>query len=210
MRNPGRLLRLSPSAAAFAALVLVARGDVEWRGTIVGPNGTTFALTDSATGESRWVPLRGRFGAFLVDGYDPQRQLLVLTRDGSRTELSLASARVATKAAPAAPVAADPVQLAQELAKRGDVQAASLLQQQRAVEVKIDDLRRRIAEAERATNRPAAGKTGDSAGEPDKAALATLTSLSKELEGATEQQAALTQQLQKFAQGRQSTATPAP
>ncbi|PTY04629.1 hypothetical protein DB347_18105 [Opitutaceae bacterium EW11] len=200
----GRNSRVLLSSVASLLVVSVSsRAEIEWRGTIVGPRGTTFALTDTATGESRWVALGTRFGAFSVERYDPTRQILVLNKEGARTEVPLAAAHVApAKVGPEpADKPLDAMVVAQNLAKNGNARAAALLQQHRDATVKVDDLRRRIAEAERGAASSAApansAAPADGAKPVNTAALAWLT---RELETALEQQAAATAQIQSLAQ----------
>ncbi len=77
-------------AIASTLLVGTLRAELEWRGMIERDNTPTFALTNSENGNSKWVPLGGTFESYSVASYDGRRQVLVLTKEGVRVELTLA------------------------------------------------------------------------------------------------------------------------
>ena len=129
--------------------------DFEWRGTIVRGGGPTFALMDTESGTSKWVPLGGTFETYVVSSYDAQRQVLVLVRDDQRMELTLASPK------PALPPAEEQqnlsgMALAQSLADKGDAQLKDLLVEHRNALLRAEQLSREVLELERSTNTPPA------------------------------------------------------
>jgi hypothetical protein len=199
--------RLTLASACCLGLLpaLTARADLEWRGTIVRGETPTFALTDTATGEARWVPLGGRFASYSIDQYDAQRQLLVLNSSAGRKELTLASARITPSTATAPANEGDDLAsltglpLADALARRGDEQLREMLAQHRNVRLKVEDLMRRINDAERAARGSSTGRAAIPGREGDPAPPSALPELRKELEAARSDSAALTAQIETTA-----------
>lgn len=192
-------------AGSFSAL----RADYEWRGMMTKGDGPVFALVDTASGTSKWVPLGGVFQGMTVNSYDPQRQLLVLARDGDRLELTLAAPRAAS-ARPAAsdlPANASPMLYAQTLANKGDTQMRDLLTQHRTATLKVEELTRRITELERAApveGRPAPGQPRPSSPTraPGSAAAAAASNAEvekarKDLETAEKEVSSLTSEIDR-------------
>lgn len=208
--SPAQLRNLRTGLAGLFALFVTVKlfAEIEWRGTIVRNGAPTFALTDTATGASKWVPMGATFSDFQVTNYDGQRQLLVLVKGGVRTELTVASSRVT---APAKPAGDDlknlsGLPLAEELAKRGDTNLRDQLAQLRTAQVSREEIGRRLAEAERLPQGPppSASRQGPSSGA--RANTATLESardeLRSEAQRADEEIARRTAQIEKAAKER--------
>lgn len=219
----GGMSRVSRSfgffAISFLGLTTLARSvhaAIEWRGTIVRAGTATFALTDTATGTSKWVPMGGAFGPFTVSSYDGQRQVLVLTKDGVRTQLTVASSTPVTATSkPAANELSSlsGLPLAEALAKRGDTTLRDLLTQLRAAQVSREELNRRVAEAERLVETmPAnAPKRAPIPGQANGPGLeAVRDDLRTEAQRADDEITRLTAQIEKMAMDRRAAAIASP
>ncbi len=136
---------------SFAGSALL-RADIAWKGTLPGEK-ARFALTDTATGASKWVSVGGSFESYTISQYDEQKQILVLLKDGARLELGLASSQYTPPAVPDSSLqdlrAMSGFRLAQALADRGDAQLQSLLAQHRDAVLNRQDVARRLAAGER-------------------------------------------------------------
>lgn len=169
-------------------------------------NGPTFALVDTVNGTTKWVPLRGQFQGYLVDSYDPQRQLLVLSREGARTELTLTSGKSNMSARPAQDElrSLTGFPLAEALVKRGDAQMKDLMAQHRAAVLRMEDLSRRLAEAEKAEREGAADPAAKGGAprpgvRPSAPAVASSAGARKAFEDAEQQAAGLAAEIEKVA-----------
>jgi hypothetical protein len=82
---------MRPLLLLLVALIcpISARAAPEFSGILAMPGQTLFALTDSATAQTEWVALRGRFGGYVVTAYDKSNDTLTLTRDGATLRLRL-------------------------------------------------------------------------------------------------------------------------
>jgi len=180
------------------------RAELEWRGMIERNDGPTFALVDTSSGTTKWVPLRGAFLGYVVETYDPQRQLLVLTKEGARAELTLSSGK---SAASAPRSGADELRglsglpLAEALARRGDPQLKDLLGQHRASVLKLEELSRRLAAAEKAERETVAAPGRAGSAEPTRPAASAPASsvLRKAYEDAEQQTAGLVTEIERVA-----------
>lgn len=176
--------------ATFAVLsVGVIHAEIEWRGTIIQGDRALFALNDTKTGKSQWVPLGGAFETYSVEHYDPQRQVIVLNGGGSKTELWMTTSSVAPDAGPNQTIVANPpvanqpgqtpaptnapsddlralsgIPLAEALAARGDAQMRDLLARYRAAAIARDTALRKLATAERANSGAGAPASVNGAG----------------------------------------------
>lgn len=133
-----------------------ARADLEWRGTLIEKETPRFALVDTASGDSKWVSVGGGFLAYSVDNYDADKQVLTLSRNGTRIELKLNAAAATAPAAPPRDETADlyGMPLAEALASRGDAPLRELLEHHRGAVLHRDDLVRRINAAQMAPADP--------------------------------------------------------
>jgi hypothetical protein len=140
-------------AFSFVAAMSAAQADIAWKGTISEGEKSQFALTDTATGVSKWVKLGGVFESYSISQYDDQRQVLTLTKGGSTLTLSMATSQYTPPPAPAA--ATDDLRtmpafrLAQALADRGDTQMQALMSELRDYQLNKGEVSRTIATGER-------------------------------------------------------------
>jgi hypothetical protein len=74
---------------ALLALAAAARAEIEFSGVLAMSGRTLFALTDTATARSDWVPLQGRFAEHVVSNYDQATETLTLTRQDSSLRVRL-------------------------------------------------------------------------------------------------------------------------
>jgi hypothetical protein len=74
---------------ALLALASAARAEIEFSGVLAMSGRTLFALTDTATARSDWVPLQGRFAEHVVSHYDRATETLTLTRQETSLQVRL-------------------------------------------------------------------------------------------------------------------------
>lgn len=140
---------------SFLSVVSAGRADIAWKGIISEGAKSQFALTDTATGASKWVRVGGAFETYSVSHYDDQKQVLTLTRGSSTVQLSMSSSQYTPP--PTAPTAEstedlrtmNDFRLAQTLADRGDVTLQALLSERRDLSLNLGDVSRTLAAAER-------------------------------------------------------------
>lgn len=161
-------------AVAGLCCGLVARGELEWRGTLVERDQAKFALTDTASGNSKWVPVGGSFLSYSVEDYDAGRQVLTLSHAGQRLELKLANPT------PAAVQAVPPkdeleglfgMPLAEALANQGNETLKDMLARHREVVLHREELVRKIAGLDRAS--PGSDAVAEARRQAELAALKT-------------------------------------
>jgi hypothetical protein len=83
--------------ASFAVLVLLAaelRAEIELTAVFITAEGAQFSLTDTVTGEARWVARGQTFAGFEVGGYDSPTEALTLLRDGRSVPARLKAAAI--------------------------------------------------------------------------------------------------------------------
>src|SRR6187551_2782938 len=73
-------LRTAARLIALFALAFSARAEIEFSGVLTMSGKTLFALTDTETARTDWVPLHGRFAKYDVSNYDQASETLTLTR----------------------------------------------------------------------------------------------------------------------------------
>jgi hypothetical protein len=84
--SPLRLL-LPRCVIVASALIAVARAEIEFVGILVTPKMTLFALTDTTTGGTQWLPRGERIAGHVIGEFDAKTDTLLVTRD--KTELRL-------------------------------------------------------------------------------------------------------------------------
>ena len=68
---------------------LSARADLEFVGILATSRSSHFAVGDTSTGKTEWVPIGGFFAGYTVVAYEAKDDTLLLRRDGSELRLRL-------------------------------------------------------------------------------------------------------------------------
>ena len=84
-------MKIPTTLVIAACFIVVPSGHAQIRfdGVVAYASRTVFALTDTRTGESRWVPIGGRFSGYTVARYDGAANALALQTPGEELILRL-------------------------------------------------------------------------------------------------------------------------
>ena len=100
MKHP---LSFALLAIGFAGTTFAADIGLEFSGVLGGVKDTRVALTNKATGATRWTSVGSSVEGYTISEYDSKADVLVLTKDGQQFRLALKQRKVASGSAKISP-----------------------------------------------------------------------------------------------------------